>query len=114
MPGSFFDTNVLLYIAAVDPAKADRAEELIGRRRRHDQRAATEGDRQCCASQDGHVMGGDARVSFYNTRVVAGAAPYHRHSRDRTGARGALQTVDLGCHDRRAAVFGGRKLRAGS
>ena len=30
MPGSFFDTNVLLYIAAVDPAKADRAEELIG------------------------------------------------------------------------------------
>jgi predicted nucleic acid-binding protein len=30
MPGSFFDTNVLLYIAAVDPRKADRAEELIG------------------------------------------------------------------------------------
>jgi predicted nucleic acid-binding protein len=30
MPGSFFDTNVLLYIAAVDLAKADRAEELIG------------------------------------------------------------------------------------
>ena len=30
MPGSFFDTNVLLYIAAVDRAKADRAEELIG------------------------------------------------------------------------------------
>ena len=30
MPGSFFDTNVLLYIAAVDPAKADRAKELIG------------------------------------------------------------------------------------
>ena len=29
MPGSFFDTNVLLYIAGVDPAKADRAEELI-------------------------------------------------------------------------------------
>jgi predicted nucleic acid-binding protein len=30
MPGSFFDTNVLLYIASDDPAKADRAEELIG------------------------------------------------------------------------------------
>ena len=30
MPGSFFDTNVLLYIASFDPAKADRAEELIG------------------------------------------------------------------------------------
>jgi predicted nucleic acid-binding protein len=30
MPGSFFDTNVLSDIAAVDPAKADRAEELIG------------------------------------------------------------------------------------
>jgi predicted nucleic acid-binding protein len=30
MPGSFFDTNVLLYIASGDPAKADRAEELIG------------------------------------------------------------------------------------
>jgi predicted nucleic acid-binding protein len=30
MPGSFFDTNVLLYVASGDPAKADRAEELIG------------------------------------------------------------------------------------
>jgi predicted nucleic acid-binding protein len=30
MPGSFFDTNVLLYVASGDPANADRAEELIG------------------------------------------------------------------------------------
>jgi predicted nucleic acid-binding protein len=30
MAGSFFDTNVLLYIASGDPAKADRAEQLIG------------------------------------------------------------------------------------
>jgi predicted nucleic acid-binding protein len=30
MPGSFFDTNVLLYVASRDPAKADRAERLIG------------------------------------------------------------------------------------
>ena len=30
MPGSFFDTNVLLYVAAGHPAKADRAEQLIG------------------------------------------------------------------------------------
>ena len=30
MPGSFFDTNVLLYLASGDPAMADRAEELIG------------------------------------------------------------------------------------
>jgi len=30
MPGSFFDTNVLLYIASGDPEKADRAEQLIG------------------------------------------------------------------------------------
>jgi predicted nucleic acid-binding protein len=29
MPGSFFDTNVLLYVASGDLAKADRAEELI-------------------------------------------------------------------------------------
>ena len=29
MPGSFFDTNVLLYIASDHPAKANRAEELI-------------------------------------------------------------------------------------
>jgi predicted nucleic acid-binding protein len=29
MAGSFFDTNVLLYVASGDPAKADRAEELI-------------------------------------------------------------------------------------
>jgi predicted nucleic acid-binding protein len=30
MPGSFFDTNVMVYVASGDPAKADRAEELIG------------------------------------------------------------------------------------
>ena len=30
MPGNFFDTNVLLYAASGDPAKADRAEKLIG------------------------------------------------------------------------------------
>jgi predicted nucleic acid-binding protein len=29
MPGSFFDTNVLLYIASGDPAKADRAGDLL-------------------------------------------------------------------------------------
>ena len=30
MPGSFFDTNVLIYVASVDRAKADRAERIIG------------------------------------------------------------------------------------
>jgi predicted nucleic acid-binding protein len=29
MPGSFFDTNVLLYLASGDPKKADRAERLV-------------------------------------------------------------------------------------
>jgi predicted nucleic acid-binding protein len=29
MPGSFFDTNVLLYVASEDRAKADRSEKLI-------------------------------------------------------------------------------------
>jgi predicted nucleic acid-binding protein len=29
MPGSFFDTNVLLYLASSDPKKADRAERLV-------------------------------------------------------------------------------------
>jgi predicted nucleic acid-binding protein len=31
MPGSFFDTNVLIYVASDDPTKADRAEAIIGR-----------------------------------------------------------------------------------
>jgi predicted nucleic acid-binding protein len=30
MPGSFFDTNILLYVASGDPLKAERAEQLIG------------------------------------------------------------------------------------
>jgi predicted nucleic acid-binding protein len=30
MPGSFFDTNVLIYLASADEAKADRAEAIIG------------------------------------------------------------------------------------
>ncbi len=30
MPGSFYDSNVLLSVASVDAAKADRAERLIG------------------------------------------------------------------------------------
>ncbi len=29
MPGSFFDSNVLLYLASGDPVKADRAERLV-------------------------------------------------------------------------------------
>lgn len=29
MPGSFFDTNVLLYVASSDAPKADRAEKVI-------------------------------------------------------------------------------------
>jgi predicted nucleic acid-binding protein len=29
MPDSFFDTNVLLYVASADPAKADRAEGIL-------------------------------------------------------------------------------------
>jgi predicted nucleic acid-binding protein len=29
MPGNFFDTNVLLYVASADSRKADRAEELV-------------------------------------------------------------------------------------
>ncbi len=31
MPGSFFDTNVLVYLASGDPLKANRAEEVISR-----------------------------------------------------------------------------------
>jgi len=30
MPDSFFDTNVLLYVASDDATKADRAEQLVG------------------------------------------------------------------------------------
>jgi predicted nucleic acid-binding protein len=30
MPGSFFDTNVLICIASSDPLKADKAEAIIG------------------------------------------------------------------------------------
>ena len=29
MPGSFFDTNVLLYLASAEPLKADRAEAIL-------------------------------------------------------------------------------------
>jgi predicted nucleic acid-binding protein len=31
MPGSFFDSNVLLCIASGDPSKADRAEAIVGK-----------------------------------------------------------------------------------
>jgi predicted nucleic acid-binding protein len=31
MPGSFIDTNILVYLASPDPAKADRAEQLVAR-----------------------------------------------------------------------------------
>lgn len=30
MPGSFFDTNVLVYVASADPAKAELAETIVG------------------------------------------------------------------------------------
>lgn len=31
MPGSFFDTNVLIYLTSGDPARADRAEKLLAK-----------------------------------------------------------------------------------
>ena len=31
MPGSFFDTNVLIYLASGDPVRADRAEKLLAK-----------------------------------------------------------------------------------
>jgi predicted nucleic acid-binding protein len=31
MPGNFFDTNVLLYVASSDAVKADRTERIVGR-----------------------------------------------------------------------------------
>lgn len=31
MPGSFFDTNILVYLASGDAAKADRAEALVAK-----------------------------------------------------------------------------------
>jgi len=31
MPGDFFDTNVLVYLASDDPLKADRAEAVVAR-----------------------------------------------------------------------------------
>ena len=31
MPGSFFDTNVLIYLASGDPTRADRAEKLLAK-----------------------------------------------------------------------------------
>jgi predicted nucleic acid-binding protein len=30
MPGSFFDTNVLIYLASSNPVKADKAESMVG------------------------------------------------------------------------------------
>jgi predicted nucleic acid-binding protein len=30
MPGRFFDTNVLVYLASGDDMKADRLEEIVG------------------------------------------------------------------------------------
>ena len=31
MPGNFFDTNVLIYLASGDPVRADRAEKLLAK-----------------------------------------------------------------------------------
>jgi predicted nucleic acid-binding protein len=30
MPGNFFDTNVLIYLASSDPVRAERAETIVG------------------------------------------------------------------------------------
>jgi hypothetical protein len=85
MPGSFFDTNVLLrrirgFHQGGPGRKADR-------RRRHHQRAGAERDRQCRPSQDGHVM--DHRG------LAADADAYDRGSRNAAGGRRALRIVDL-------------------
>ena len=55
MPVSFFDTNVLVYLASGDAAKADRA-EASDCRGRLDQRAGSQRTRQRRASEDADVM----------------------------------------------------------
>ena len=79
MPGSFFDTNVLLYIAGVDPAKADRAEELIDAGGTISVQVLNEITKVARRKMG---MSWDARVSLHDPRSVAGAASYHRHSRN--------------------------------
>ena len=55
MPGSFFDTNVLLYLASGDPVKADRAEGLVAEGGTISARTL----RDAITRDDGNVLGPD-------------------------------------------------------
>ena len=79
MPGSFFDTNVLFYIAAVDPAKADRAEELIDAGGTISVQVLNEITKVARRKMG---MSWDARVFLHDPRSVAGAASHYRRSRN--------------------------------
>ena len=64
MPVSFFDTNILVYIASGDAAKADRAEAAVAAGR-IDQRAGSQRTCQCRAAEDA-VCSWDVTYAFPN------------------------------------------------
>jgi hypothetical protein len=101
MPGSFFDTNALLSVASADPAKADRVEELIGAGGTISVQVLNE-----IANVARRKMGMSWTETCAFLSMIRPLPPLQPLTIDihETGlalARGALRTVDPGCHDSR-------------
>ena len=93
MPGSFFDSNVLLYVASGDSAKADRAERLIG----------------AGGIISVQVLNEIANVARRKMGMSWTQTAYDRGSRNGAGGRRALRIVGLRRDDRRLGAA--RRLR---
>jgi hypothetical protein len=101
MPGNFFDANLLLHVASGDPAKADRAGELIGACGTISVQVRNE---IADVARRKMGMSWTATSAFLSTIAVCcrySLSPSTYTERNGSPARRALWTVDLRCHDRR-------------
>jgi hypothetical protein len=111
MPGSFFDTDVLLSVASGDSTKADRAERLIGAGGIISVQVLNEIANVVRRKMDGHVMDPNPRISVGHPLLASGADAYDRGSRNGAGGRRALRIVGLRRDDRRLGAA--RRLQDG-
>jgi predicted nucleic acid-binding protein len=77
MPASFFDPNVLLYIASGDPARADRVEALVSEGGAISVQVLNE-IAKCCASQNADAMAGNPYFPIYAARPADGSPDHDR------------------------------------
>ena len=106
MPGSFIDTNVLVYLASGDPVKADKAERVLGEVGGVISVQVLNEFVNVARRKMRTVLAGDPRHAEVVARPPQGRAHHDPSPRHRPGHRRTPRPIDLGRHDRRLGAGG--------